>query len=290
MAVMKTRQFKQLGSMPKAARDTLLADGLGRVAENVTAMIREIDETTQISAVRSTRLMWNVAREEAGKFLVLIDLYRVPDADQKTQSDQLGRASTHLAKLLYAQMADYSIGDRREMVRALNRHRESLHLDGPNDFDFIMPNDLITERESALYVDLVEVEGHLEWWAPSEPFSYSVPSRSMRLVDALARTGLISVEGFKCLQEAWADFDHLEDSTYSAWGARTEHALVRLADSRPPADALRWSEIAGEVVDWWPMPLVHLDLGLNKVTEAELVAERDKQYEAWLASEYGHPA
>src|SRR6266550_9060606 len=156
---MKTRQFRQLAGMSFKQRLPLLVRGLDAVAANVRRLAGERETCAEAGAHQAAELLRNVAREEAGKFLVLIDTCRAPVGDDATISRQFDRAGNHLAKLIYAQIADYSIASQPELLRAIDLHRQALYLDGPNDFDWIFPNELLAEREGALYVDLVESEG-----------------------------------------------------------------------------------------------------------------------------------
>lgn len=159
---MKTRQFRQLAGLSFNARLPLLVEGLEVIGANIAAIAAELEELGARPATnRAARLLSNVGQEEAGKFLVLIDSCRSPSSDASTIACQFDRARNHLAKLIYAQIADYSIASQEELLGAVERHRQALHLDGPNDFDWIFQNELIAEREGALYVDLVESEGEL---------------------------------------------------------------------------------------------------------------------------------
>ena len=188
---MKTRQFKQLAGSSGRKRAELLIEGLEAVAANVSALATEIERCNVADARRASRLVANIGTEEAGKFLILLDVYRSPRSHAATISRQFARAQVHLPKLVYAQIADYSIGSKDELERALGHLRPSHHLDGPNDWDWVFKNDLIMNREGSLYVDLVESDGELQWWAPDEPGIPGSVTRPMQLVKAIAASGLI---------------------------------------------------------------------------------------------------
>ena len=226
-----------------------------------------------------------MGQEEAGKFLVLIDSCRSPSSDASTIACQFDRARNHLAKLIYAQIADYSIASQEELLGAVERHRQALHLDGPNDFDWIFQNELIAEREGALYVDLVESEGELLWSAPSDSLGPQPVSGSVRLVLALLQTGLVSVDGLRILQDAWKGFDANARTKYSEWAQRTTAALDAYAASHPVGAG--WEAAAGWVIELWPMPMVELDLSEVKVPIKDLAEQRQTQYDAWVAREFG---
>jgi AbiV family abortive infection protein len=279
---MRTRQFRQLAGMGTAKRLPFLEAGLTAIGANVQQLAAEHDECVRSGARRSAQLVRNVAREEAGKFLILIDAARCPAADQGLLSDHFNRAGVHLAKLIYAQIADYSIATQEELLGAVESHRHRLRLDGPNDFDWIFPNQLITERESALYVDLVEDEEGLDWSAPHDVGGAVLPSMcgSVRLVMAVTAVGLTSVAGMLALADAWDGFDPHTDSHCTDWAERTALALA--------ATQMEEAAPAPFVVDRWPMPMVELDISEVKVTVDDLRAERDALAEAWWARQYGY--
>lgn len=288
LLLMKTRQVKQLAGLPKSKRQSLTVEGLQTIGANVARLAEELEHCNEASAYRAARLVNNVGREEAGKFLVLIDAYRSPTASQATLARQFWRAGDHLSKLLYAQIADYSIGSQGELIRAVASHRRSLYLDGPNDYDWIFRNELLSERESALYVDLVDSEGHLEWWAPVDWGMAISLSGSMRLVQALLETGLVSANGLDILSKAWTGFDPLTESHCGEWRERTARALCALPEIN--IDDSRLTTTAWYVADQWPMPLVELDVEEDSVKVDELVAQRQRLYEAEMIREYGDPA
>lgn len=281
---MKPRQFAQIASKRPAERWQLLADGLQLLAASIEQLLEEIAQANTAGAYRAGHLACNVAREEAGKFLVLIDVAR-DRGSQKQMHSQLRRASSHPEKLMYAQMADYSIGDSNEMRRAIAAHRDRYYLDGPNDFDWIFPNDLITRRESAMYVDLVEYEGgDLDWNTPPSP-TRDHPRRSTHLVVAIWRAGLTTLDGLFALGEAWKDFDYEENTTAAEWTSRTNNAVAHLPNSiasdRDSAAFAAW---------WWPMPITRFDITMNEVKLEDVKARREAEFEEWLAREYGDPS
>src|SRR5437588_7855023 len=124
-AWVKTRQFKQLAGKGFIQRLPLLVEGLEAIATNVGRIASEMDIWTQAGAYRAAEMLRTLGREESGKFLILIDSCRAPDSDQATISRQFERAGKHLAKLIYAQMADYSIASQRELLRAIDQHRQA---------------------------------------------------------------------------------------------------------------------------------------------------------------------
>jgi AbiV family abortive infection protein len=282
---MKTRQFKQLAGKGFTQRLPLLIEGLAAIATNVRSIAAELNVCVDAQAYRAAKLLRNISREEAGKFLVLIDSCRAPGSDQATISRQFERAGNHLAKLIYAQVADYSIASQPELLRAIDGHRQALYLDGPNDYDWIFLNELIAERENALYVDLVESEGALGWSSPCNDDGLVTAPKSLRLVEEIMKTGIVSQPGFPVLQEAWRGFDPTADTHHNEWVRRSTAALEAFAAQHEVCDG--WDNIAGWVAYEWPMPMVAIDIKQVDVTAEELSKRREALHEARMMCEYG---
>ena len=258
--MVKPRQFKQLLSFPPKERDALICEGLGLLGSRLRLLASEIDQQPVGVALE---LLAGIAGEEAGKALILIDIYRSPRASQAVVSRQLGRASQHLPKLLYRQMVDYRIGDRTELVGALHRHRLDRYLDGPNDVDWVFRNDLVAGRENDMYVDLVQTEDGLEWWPPLPTTIRRAVPDAVRLVLALQDAGMFAAGALKRLERSWVDFDPAVESHFGDWSDRTANAL-----RGGPSASLA---IACEL---WPMPMTELELEPIAVTDEEIEKAR----------------
>jgi len=279
---MQTRKFHQLANLRPADRNTALAEGLELIAASVEQVLAEVRLANAAGAHRAAHLMCNIGREEAGKFLALIDTARDPSLRGAKLGWQLKRAGDHLCKLIYSQMADYSIGSTEELRAAIAMHRAEFYLDGPTEVEFVMPNDLLFERESAMYVDRVVSDGVAQWWSPSEIDSEALPQRSLRLIVAIQRAGFTTIAGLEALGNAWSDFDHNANTTAGEWIERSR-AAATLLDLDPDNDAVQFCTW------WWPMPLTRLDIRVRKVSSDELERRREELFKAWLEDQYGAP-
>ncbi len=279
---MKTRQFRRLAGESLVRRRELVVEGLEAIGANVLSLASELEKCESSEAFRAGRLVLNAAREEAGKFLVLLDVWRAPDAAQHVIARQFDRARDHLAKLVYAQIADYSIASQAELVRALASHRKELYLDGPTEIDWIFRNELLSERESALYVDLVDAEGRLEWWVPRDDEISAGETYAITLVRELLETDLVTGDGLEALSRAWREFDPHHDSHWQEWRDRTAAALSEFTRNVRAGDLTCGADF---VARQWPMPMVELDVEMEPVTLENLQAERKRRHEASLDRE-----
>ncbi len=262
--------------MDKTKRAEFVVEGLKAVGANVSAIADEIRGCSDAELSRAGTALANIAQEEAGKFLILMDAYRSPLSEETTLEKQFGRAQSHLPKLIYAYIANSRIASQAELMRALHRLRQSRYLDGPNDCDWIFRNKLIMEREAFLYVDLIDLEGDLQWWNPRHFGIVSVPE-SVLLVQAIMTTGLVSKDGLRTLSEAWDDFDQTQDTHCSKWAERT----TRVLEQFPPQNVTNWW-----LADHWPMPIVELEVEQIEVSMEDLERKRDEHNEAWIQREY----
>lgn len=273
---MKSRQFAQLAGVSQKRRDTLLLEGLYLIADNVERLALEVDQCDSAGACRAAELTYNAGREEAGKFLILADLFRAPHLARKDLKPQLIRTKDHLAKLLYAQMADYRIADEDELFRMVAIHKQELYLDGPTGADFIFRNDLLTQREDAMYVDLIESEGDLAWSGPTEHRLHGVAD-CMRLAVAIRDCGLLTADGIAALRQAWDGFhpnpdaEHLQTHATN-WQDRTRQAVASLRAATTPNK----SRSAKFVIDRWPMPMVDVPLQMERHKPEEMAARRQQ--------------
>jgi hypothetical protein len=275
---MKPRQFAQLAGVSQKRRDTMLLEGLHLIADNVERLGLEVGRCDSAGACRAAELTYNAGREEAGKFLVLADLFRAPRLARKDLKPQLIRAKDHLAKLLYAQMADYRIADEDELFRMVAIHRQELYLDGPTGADFIFRNDLLTQREDAMYVDLIESEGELAWSGPTDRRLHGVAD-CMRLAVAIRDCGLVTPDGIAALRQAWDGFhpnprpdpDHLQTHA-TKWQDRTRQALASLQEATSPSV----SPSATFVIERWPMPMVEVPLEMERRKPEDMTARRQQ--------------
>lgn len=258
------------------------------LAESVTTAADQLPLAAEAGVSRAARLLRNVAMEEAGKFLALIDVYRAPGATQKTISSQFKRCNAHLPKLIYAQIADYSIASYSELSKLIQQLRQQFSLDGPMDFDFIVRNELLQRREGEMYVDLMDIEGELRWIGPVDVGpDHPFVNRSLELVRAIHRSGLTTPSGLQALSDAWSGFDPQKEHHFGSWHARNTAAVRAVAPLVGAPGADQWADAAGKAAWLWPMPLVEEDLSMAKVDPGELEDERERRYNAFLRREYG---
>lgn len=261
-----------------AARIASISEGLAFLVENVAALDVSVEVLRDTRSKRGLWVLAGQADEEAAKTLILLDLFRMDPRDQGRLTRQLRCFHQHLARCIYVEMAHMSPASFREVRTIVEPLRPSHYLDGPNDVDWIFPNQLLAERERRLYVDLVSEDHGLRWITPAEDeeLDFAGPSSRVRdLVGSFARLGLTKSAGLALIADVWSD-RMIEDET--RW---TEIVSINgeIAESLVDRDLLTAEAEQADIdrlVNNWGFPLGSLDLEQQDVLETELREEQQR--------------
>src|SRR2546423_1283472 len=101
---MHPRRLAKLASLPVPRLLSSLAEGMTHIARHLEALE---DDASKCSA-RGQAAIRVISDEEAGKFLILLDVARCAYDTQDIKSRQLKRGHDHLAKGIYVEVADMS--------------------------------------------------------------------------------------------------------------------------------------------------------------------------------------
>ena len=197
--------------------------------------------------------------------LILVDAMRCPRAKRGAT---LKRYYNHLAKRIYAAASSHpgidTFGQLREFVDLQRRPR---FLDGPNDVDWIVPNEILSEREQGIYVDFLqdttEPPGDYFWSVPFEPSpsgpSYVAPD-AFTLAGALADAGAASADGLATIAAEWRHFDPSPDGDRGD----VQDLIERMLNSLIRQGAATGDQTSMEFIyTHWTFPLWPLDLSLD---------------------------
>lgn len=284
---MKARAFRDLARLNDDKLRSTVAKGLDSIAEHVAKLAADAAVLAEATRPRGARILSNLAEEEAGKFLLLLDVVRCPRKPQKRFSTHLGRCSEHLARRIYARACYWrpaKLGDLREYT---NGERKSHYLDGPDGGEWIFRNALEREREEDLYVDYVaEEEGH-RWASPRDYESVLGPlfpadSVPVRLVGALHDVGIASKKALGVVAEVWQAEDLTDDFGAMEGCELNREVLQKMADrglldEKPGAYPL--------IIGNWQLPMYDLELSRIDVKRADLDEERERRAE-WAQGDW----
>lgn len=210
--------------------------------------------------------------EEAAKFLILMDAARCPRTPAGILTRQLGNFNQHLAKGLYSRYYSYVLMSLQAANVHLERNRLALYLDGPNDVDWIFRNDIIREREEAVYVDYVATDQGHAWHCPDPErlriYMWNRQPNVLGVARALRAAGLCSPASLRVIADYWRGIA-LDEGVEGFRTRELNHRTLQLLDEanllrrRPQSDYQF-------IVNEWRLPLYPLDLGKIDVDPQEL--------------------
>lgn len=253
-----------------------LSEGLSHVHAHVAELERNVLGAAEAKLARAVRVLTVLLRDEAGKYLILLDAARCPRDRLQTHLDKC-RRETHVARSIYADVCEWRVGTFGELHGHAERDLRRFYLDGPNDVDWIFPNSLNTEREQALYVDYYRTDdgGHF-WHSPlkeDELFGglVHVP-RAVALVKALHAAGVGAPQSLAHVARVWRGVAVYDEMDHGELYRLNRQTLVTLDENGTLADCAQ--EVYEEIMDSWPFPLHSLDLKLRRVDLNDLHQER----------------
>src|SRR5438309_985887 len=162
--LMRIKAITDLDQLPDKGLFEEVADGLNHVADHTLTLDSQARVLFTEGKSRGARILRAIAKEEAAKYLILIDAVRCPRIPGSSLfPTHLRRFNDHLAKGIYAHVCNLRPGTLGELHSWIDQERKEYYLDGPNDVDWIFSNRLVREREESFYVDYTENDGLHLW-------------------------------------------------------------------------------------------------------------------------------
>ena len=260
---------------------TEVAEGV----EHIIASVKEIDAAAhrlkEDGYDHPARLLRNLAKEEAAKVLILLDVVRCPKNRPTDKSRTLSYFHSHLAKGIYAQVCGrgtwWFFKDLREHI---DRERRNLHLDGPNGYDWIWPNDITFSRICDIYVgyyrDTTEEGGQANrfWLSPNNNGGPNFDiwlSRTAPVVlvsQALHDIGATTQDGLSLIANTWRSVDLHDDMSCHELFEFNNKTLESMCKNNVLVDST--GDINSLICNYWTFPLWSLDLRQKDVKKKSL--------------------
>lgn len=271
---MKTKGIKSLCELGDPAFFKAVSEGLGLILHHARHLFAAAEQIGDVDRPAS-EILAAVAEEEAAKFLILLDAVRCPRNPADRFVKQLGRFNDHLAKGLYVRGYEMAPGTLMDLQSYLEPYRVDFYLDGPNDIDWIFPNEIRHSRESRFYVDYVRTDDGPEWLDPRRYeglFSLRVHEpRVLAVSKALSALGAAESTALHVVAQIWRSspptlettWNEVQDLTELTFRTLTTHGLLKGEPDRMAYE--------------WQFPMYDLDLSLAKVDQNKL---RQRQ-ESW---------
>ena len=264
-----------------------LSEGMPLIVDNAVSHEEAAHHLYRDGKFQASKIMRGFAKEEAAKFLILIDYVRCPRRAER-RMQVLKCFYGHVAKRIHGMACEYpsiaSFGELSELVESESR---PWYLDGPNGVDWIFPNSIMEKRDHVLYVDYVrditDAAGVCYWTAPDTSLPilsrYAAPD-CVRLVLALFEAGVASAQGLTEIADIWRDFKPTPDTDRGQLRRLIVETLERLE--------LRCGAVeeaaAKFILSHWPFPLWPLTIKEPRQTDGGLEClreEREKTVE-WI--------
>ncbi len=264
---MRVRAIKDLTQLGEQEFFNAIAEGLDLIVKHITRIYAGATTLDEAGQTHASRVLSMIAEEEAAKFLILIDAVRCPRKPESRLAGQLGRFNQHLAKGLYARACMWCPVTLGQLQEYVNNDREDFYLDGPNDVDWIYRNQVIQNREGALYVDYVAHDDKHRWHDPLEfeelHFSGRPEPWSVTTTKHLHGVGVSTAAALAAVAELWRASPPAPNTHCSEiW--RMNQRTLELMDKHgllkeQPASTYAW------LIRQWQFPMYDLDLSEIKV-------------------------
>jgi AbiV family abortive infection protein len=275
---MRPRASRNLAQLDDRRFFPAVAEGLALVEKNLDRLCAATATLQAAGQPHPARVLSLLAEEEAAKYLILLDAVRCPREPQERLSRQLHRLNDHLAKGLYARVCGWRPVTLAELQEYIDREREELYLDGPNDVDWILRNDIIQEREGALYVDYIQRDEGCEWWDPTstEEWSKAKPlPQSVKLARHFHTAGFSTSEALAAVAELWRAIPLSDDTRCQTILSANHQTLEWLNTLGLLVDQLH--DVYQHIIREWQFPMYGLDLSKIEV-RAETLRERQREW------------
>jgi AbiV family abortive infection protein len=205
--VLKNRALKLIGQYRDDKLFDFLSEGLDHIFENVFLIETDAKQLAASEKFLGARILRLFAEEEAGKFVILLDIVRCKRSTVDFNR-QLNYYYDHFAKRIYA----WSCSSNQSNLSMVQESVEYFRLESyihPGTGEFLENgNHIPDEREDALYSDCQNVDGELTWTSPSrldDVYKELVllESNAIALVGALYLAGFTSPASLRKIASRW---------------------------------------------------------------------------------------
>lgn len=257
---MRTKAIRDLVQLPDQAFFEEVSRGLAIVLNHASKLFVAAERVAS-SDRTAGEILAAVAEEEAAKFLILVDAVRCPRSPSARFGKQLGRFNDHLAKGLYASAYSMAPGTLSDLRSYLDWYRSDFYLDGPNDVDWIFPNEIKYQREARFYVDYAAADDGNDWLDPrryEEVISIDAyEPRALAVSKELSRAGITHPHALRIVAETWRGQD--------VWNLNWDQIVDLNAQTLEEIRKRDLLSDPGIPVDHWQFPLYDLDLTIIEV-------------------------
>ena len=240
----------------------MVASGIDHLVANILRFDAAAQRASDDGDESIASLLGSFADEEAAKVLILMDAVRCPQP--KARARTLKRWHSHQWKGIYVRACYWRPVDLPEVAAYIEQELQPYYLDGPLDVDWIFPNEIISQRERQIYVDLVEdlaesgQSSPEPYWVAPNDFTSSIGgyrrSTCVEIAHSLHAHGITTERGISRVADIWQPIDPwsmdnadlLANINKTLLAVRRVSEAVAAHETEPPSP----SPLAN-----WPFPL-----------------------------------
>lgn len=274
---MKEKAIKDLCQFSDAQFFEKVSEGLGRIVENASQLERDSHLLAEENRPQGYKILESFATEEAAKFFILIDAVRCPKQPGNIFPRQLSYFNHHLPKGIYAYYYYLRPADFKAVCEWIESEKEQYYIDGPEGFEWIFRNRIISRREETIYVDLIEDDdGNYHWTTPQDyraspkesvvtPFELPV----LKLAMFFQNIGCTTPDSLKLIAEMWRPIQMNDDFSWHQLQELNIKTLEKLMHHNLLQKPISDDEVS-YIIDRWLFPLYSLNLHPKDVDKAKL--------------------
>jgi len=251
---------KLLPRLPDKVFFQVVSEGLQIILANAKSFLRDAELLGKHDRINSQSVLFNIAEEEAGKFLLLLDAVRCP---RRNLPKHLKRFYSHIAKGIYAISSYWQPGDFSEVQQAIDKYfRQSALILVEPEGAWIAKNPVTTQRELLYYVDyIVSYTGKQFWANPSDnrtPPPVDIPE-ALELAEALYNAGFTNPSSLAIIADIWRPIQMRGDFSFRDLYRLNLRTLRRL--SKEGLLRTQAEETFRLILDRWSFPMHSVELG-----------------------------
>lgn len=282
---MKHRAIKDLNQLSDNDFYKEISIGLEKIYENCIELDASFKLLTKNENYRASRIIESVSKEEAAKYLILIDSLRCPKKLHKEFTRQLNKFNEHLAKGLYSELCGWRPSSYNDLTSYIENCSEQYFLDGPLGVDWIFRNSIISDREEAYYVDYVDTGDEHRWITPKKhdglgKMLFTDSSSSViNMVKALHEIGIAEHESIIEFSNYWRTFVFSNNTHYQEFRNANLECFTNIDEKgllKEHSDTT-YSLVINEL----PFPLYKEDMKEIKISRDDLKKIQDNYHEEY---------
>lgn len=269
---------QNLGNLPDPRFFDEIAKGINHIEESAGCLDRAARDLYDRQHGQGAEVLRLLAEEESAKALILLDAVRCPRRCQGRRALTLKRFTDHVAKRIYARTVDWNTADFGQLSEYVDGNLDSHYLDGPNRADWIVPNEITTYREAAMYVDYareLSLSSPEYWITPTSLGSGSLPyatPTAVLLLRIMVSLGIATPIGLSVVADVWRTFDIVNATTWSEIEGANYTTIQRLIASGLCREYKQ--DDARLLVERWTAPMWSLEMKVRDVDLEQLREDR----------------